>query len=183
MKKFASNLKKRLVTIALTAAVAISALLPATASTVSAHSCSDYEVTGTTHYLALRSEPYSADYNIIGELYNGDSVELIDTHTGSNGFWYVYAPTLGKYGYTKKAYLTECGYHSYSHDSYYTVSGTKHYLALRTSPYTSERNEIGELYNGDSVQVLDKNTGHKGFWYVYAPSLGDYGYVKSAYLY
>ena len=59
------------------------------------------------------------------------------------------------------------------------VTGTKNYLALRTEPRTSERNEIGKLYNGETFYVTE--WGNTGFAYGHTTS-GKYGYVVSAYL-
>ena len=55
------------------------------------------------------------------------------------------------------------------------------YLALRTAKAFDSRNEIGELYTGDKVEVLDSSDGT--YWYVYSPKLGKYGYVNKNYLY
>ncbi len=62
-----------------------------------------------------------------------------------------------------------------------TVSVAKGYLALRTEKSYDEANEIGELYSGDTVQVMD--TSDSSYWYVYAPKLNKYGYVNRDYLY
>ena len=37
------------------------------------------------------------------KLYDGDTVEYVNA--GSNGYCYVYAPLLGKYGYVNQSYL------------------------------------------------------------------------------
>ena len=63
----------------------------------------------------------------------------------------------------------------------YTVSVAKGYLALRTAKAYDERNEIGELYSGDTVQVQD--TSDSTYWYVYSPKLNKSGYVKSNYIF
>ena len=63
-----------------------------------------------------------------------------------------------------------------------TVSGLKTgYLALRTSPAYSEANEIGELYNGQEVQITG-NASDNGYIWVWAPSLGKSGWVNASYL-
>ncbi|MDY3998710.1 MAG: SH3 domain-containing protein [Blautia sp.] len=125
-------------------------------------------------YLALRSARSYDEANEIGELYTGDTVQLIDT--SDSAYWYVYAPKLGKTGYVNKDYLV--GGNSYCS---MTVSVAKGYLALRTEKSYEESNEIGELYTGDIVQVMD--TSDTIYWYVYAPKLNKYGYVNSDYLY
>lgn len=49
-------------------------------------------------YLALRSEESSDPDSIIGQLYYGEYVDVID----ANGtYWYVYAPSCGKYGFVR----------------------------------------------------------------------------------
>jgi len=47
-------------------------------------------------YLALRSKASSNPDSIIGELYYGTYVDVIDT---SGDYWYIYAPSLGMYGF------------------------------------------------------------------------------------
>ena len=63
----------------------------------------------------------------------------------------------------------------------YQVNVAKGYLALRTDTAFDSRNEIGELYNGDLVEVMDY-TGATGYWYVYSPKYDTFGYVNSDYL-
>lgn len=52
-------------------------------------------------YLALRGEPSSDTDEILGELYYEEQVYVIDS---SGSFWYIYAPTLGMYGYVNGDY-------------------------------------------------------------------------------
>ncbi|MBQ7536105.1 MAG: hypothetical protein IJT43_10890 [Stomatobaculum sp.] len=59
------------------------------------------------------------------------------------------------------------------------VTGTKNYLALRTAPYTDERNEIDKLHNGDMFIVT--SSGQNGFAYGHT-TYGRYGYVNAKYL-
>ena len=55
-------------------------------------------------YLALRSAPTYDDSNVIGQLYTGDTVELISTYnTGS--YVEVFAPKFGAYGYVNAAFI------------------------------------------------------------------------------
>ena len=63
----------------------------------------------------------------------------------------------------------------------YTVSVAKGYLALRTAKAYDESNEIGELYTGDTVTVLD--TSDCTYWSVYSPKYDRIGYVNRNYLY
>ena len=64
--------------------------------------------------------------------------------------------------------------------SIYTVSVAKGYLALRTAKAYDSRNEIGELYTGDTVEVTD--TSDNTYWYVYSSKLNKSGYVNRNYL-
>ena len=62
----------------------------------------------------------------------------------------------------------------------YTVRVETGYLALRTAPAYDYTNEIGKLWTGNKVQVYSYSGGYA---YVYAPSLGLYGYVNASYIY
>ena len=127
-------------------------------------------------YLALRTAKAYDAGNEIGKLYTGDTVQVIDS--SDYQYWYVYAPRLGLYGFVNRDYL----YGSVTGGGYYnrTVHVNSGYLALRNAKAYDSRNEIGRLYSGEVVQVLD--TTDPGYWYVYAYSLGLYGYVNSSYL-
>lgn len=127
-------------------------------------------------YLALRTAKAYDSSNEIGELYTGDTVELIDTSDST--YWYVYSPKHGRNGYVNRNYLTG-GSSSYSFTK--TVSVNKGYLALRTAKAYDSSNEIGELYTGDTVHVID--TSDSAYWYVYSPKHGKNGYVNKDYLY
>jgi hypothetical protein len=129
-------------------------------------------------YLALRSAQSSSDSNIIGELYNYYPVQVISS---SGTYWYVYSADLGMYGYVNSSYLIgESSPTSSVHDpDIYYASVNSGYLALRNAQAFDSSNEIGKLYNGDRVEVMD----YSGtYWYVYAPTLRMYGYVNSEYL-
>ena len=155
-------------------------------------------VTGTKNYLALRNAPRTDERNEIGKLRNGDY--FIVTSGGQNGF--AYGHTVGGYyGYVNANYLRAADYYqpqytptpqynpapqyttapqyNYSGGTPKMVTGTKNYLALRSSPVRSESNEIGRLYNGDTFYVTE--WGNTGFAYGHTAS-GRYGYVVSAYL-
>lgn len=130
-------------------------------------------------YLALRSEQETSDSNIIGELYNYYPVQVISA-TGI--YWYVYSPDLKMYGYVNSNYLigetNSANYDTYNTNIYY-ASVRSGYLALRSDQTFDLSNEIGKLYSGDKVEVLD----YSGvYWYVYVPTLGICGYVNSEYL-
>lgn len=61
-----------------------------------------------------------------------------------------------------------------------TVSVAKGYLALRNMKAYDASNEIGELYSGDTVQLLD--TSDSQYWYVYSPKYDTNGFVNKDYL-
>lgn len=129
-------------------------------------------------YLALRTAKAYDASNEIGKLYTGDTVYIEDT--SDSRYWWVYAPTLGQEGYVNKDYLTGGTFYTYSLVSW-TVSVQSGYLALRTAKAYDASNEIGKLYTGETVQVIDASDSQ--YWYVYAPSLNLYGYVNANYLY
>lgn len=63
----------------------------------------------------------------------------------------------------------------------WTVIVDPGYLALRTDKAFDASNEIGELYTGDTVEVIDASDAV--YWYVYSYTLCAYGYVNCNYLY
>lgn len=126
-------------------------------------------------YLALRTAKAYDETNEIGELYTGDTVYLMDTSDST--YWYVYSPKLSKSGYVNCNYLVGAA----SSSNMKTVRVSTGYLALRTAAAYDAANEIGELYTGDTVQVIDKETAT--YWYVYSPKYDRYGYVNKDYLY
>ena len=71
-------------------------------------------------------------------------------------------------------------YSGITDDTDYTVSVATGYLALRTEKAYDYRNEIGKLYTGDTVEVIDSSD--SGYWYVYSYKLNKYGYVNKDYL-
>lgn len=135
-----------------------------------------YTVSVSKGYLALRTAKAYDDKNEIGELYTGDTVEVTDTSDST--YWYVYSAKLNKSGYVNRNYLVGGG--SSTGGSNYTVSVSKGYLALRTAKAYDDKNEIGELYSGDTVQVQDSSD--STYWYVYSPKLNKSGYVNRNYL-
>lgn len=124
-------------------------------------------------YLALRRAKAYDSRNEIGKLFTGYAVEVKDR--SDDEYWYVYSPLLDKSGYVNKDYLELP-----ESQNYWTVSVEEGYLALRTEKAYDSRNEIGELYSGDVVEV--KGNRDKTYWYVYAPGLGKFGYVNKDYL-
>ena len=136
-----------------------------------------YTVSVSKGYLALRTAKAYDDKNEIGELYSGDTVQVQDTSDST--YWYVYSPKLNKSGYVNRNYLVGGGTANTGGASY-TVSVSKGYLALRTAKAYDDKNEIGELYSGDTVQVQDSSD--STYWYVYSPKLNKSGYVNRKYL-
>jgi uncharacterized membrane-anchored protein len=63
--------------------------------------------------------------------------------------------------------------------STYTVKVDTGYLALRTAPAYDYSNEIGQLYTGEKVSVINKGG---TYWWVYSSKYDREGYVNSNYL-
>ena len=137
-----------------------------------------YNVHVDSGYLALRNGKAYDYNNEIGKLYNTDTVVVLDSSDPT--YSYVYAPRLNAYGYVIKNYIYKNVTPEPAPGSYSTVKVASGYLALRSGKAYDYRNEIGKLYTGDSVQVINKESGD--YWYVYAPKLGAYGYVNKNYL-
>ena len=157
------------------------ALLLAIPSHAFARSAPTYTVSVASGYLALRTAPAYDDRNEIGELYSGDTVQVIDT-TSNSTYWWVYSSKYGREGYVNKNYLVGRSAATCNQSKgTYRVTVAKGYLALRTAPAYDDRNEIGELYSGDTVTVLSKPSGK--YWWVYSPKYGREGYVNKNYLY
>ena len=146
--------------------------LPTTSST-SSSSSSTYTVKVDSGYLALRNAKAYDSRNEIGELYTGDTVQLLDTSDST--YWYVYSPKYDTNGYVNCNYLVGGAIETR------TVRVDSGYLALRTAKAYDDRNEIGEMYTGETVQVISKDSGD--YWYVYSTKLGKYGYANKNYLY
>lgn len=96
-------------------------------------------------YLALRTDTAFDSRNEIGELYNGDLVEVMD-YTGATGYWYVYSPKYDTFGYVNNDYLNSISSSVSAYDTMWTVSVEKGYLALRNAACYDSANEIGKLY-------------------------------------
>ncbi len=137
-----------------------------------------YTVNVDSGYLALRTAMAYDAANEIGKLYTGEKVLV--TEVNSNTYWYVYAPSLGKFGYVNASYLTSGASLGVS-ASAYTARVESGYLALRTAKAFDAANEIGKIYTGEAVWVLDSSDSQ--YWYVYAPTLTKFGYVNKDYLY
>ena len=109
----------------------------------------------------------------------GEPVEYIAP--GNSEYCYVYAPTLGKYGYVNRDYLLKVANGSDKITyTLYTVKGVDNYLALRTARAYKSSNEIGKIKNGQKVGYVAD--GDSTYCFVYAPTLGKFGYVNKNYL-
>ena len=66
-----------------------------------------YTVTGTSNYLAIRSDPVYDESNVVVKLNNGSQVYVYSTETyGDKGeYWFVMDPDSGISGYANKKYL------------------------------------------------------------------------------
>ena len=140
-----------------------------------------YIAAGMNNYLALRSQMSSKSSNEIGKIHHGQPVEYIAA--GNGPYCYVYAPTLGKFGYVNGDYLIKVGSGNGNYgNSYpkYKVTGTSQYLALRKARNYDSSNEIGKLKNGQMVEYVE--SADSTYWFVYAPTLGKFGYVNKNYL-
>lgn len=135
----------------------------------------EYTVSVASGYLALRTEKAYDYRNEIGKLYSGEKVWVLDT--SDSQYWYVYSSKEEKCGYVNKDYLIAP---RSTGGAVYYVTGTTYYLALRNAKAYDYNNEIGKLHNGDFVNVQD--TSDSTYWYVYAPTLDQYGYVNKNYL-
>lgn len=60
------------------------------------------------------------------------------------------------------------------------------WLALRSEPVYDYKNEIGQLYNGDEVQIIGNGSGlssdGRSYVWVYAKKLNKSGWVNDAFL-
>lgn len=141
-----------------------------------ARSWRTYSVKVDSGYLALRTYPSYDEANEIAELYTGDVVSVIDASSNSS-YWKVVSSTHHQTGWVNKNYLV---YLDNTPDGVYRVHVASGYLALRERPSYSDQNEIGALYTGDTVTLLDRY--NSKYWWVYSPKLGRYGYVNKNYL-
>ena len=132
--------KRKNIAIPMILAATIAAVsVPCSSQTVMASDT--YQVGVSKGYLALRSAKAYDSSNEIGQLYSGDTVQLIDT--SDSQYWYVYSQKLGKNGYVNKDYLIG-GTTTYATR---TVSVATGYLALRSAKAYDSSNEIGQLYS------------------------------------
>ncbi len=55
------------------------------------------------------------------------------------------------------------------------------WLAIRTAPAYDYTNEIGQLYNGDAVQIIGNSSGN-GYIWVWSPKLNVSGWVNQNFI-
>ena len=173
-KRFSTMQRSGVLKRIFTCVIALALAMPMTVQTGWAATTS-YTVTVADGYLALRNAKAYDDKNEIGKLYTGDTVDVTDS-SGST-YWYVYVPQLDKTGYVDRNYLT--GGSGTTAPSM-TVKVESGYLALRSTKAYDKDNEIAQLNNGDTVEVIEKKD--STYWYVYVPKLGKEGYVDKNYL-
>ena len=137
-----------------------------------------YTVKVETGYLALRNAQSYNTKNEIGKLYTGETVVACPIESEKDGYRYVYSPKLHKLGYVNGNYLTNKRTYKGASKMYAKVETG--YLALRNAKAYERENEIGVLYTGDPVFVLDDSD--SSYWTVYAPTLSKAGYVNKNYL-
>ncbi|MDY3248909.1 MAG: hypothetical protein SOX32_01020 [Candidatus Choladocola sp.] len=183
------NLQKMFKRVMITCAIAVMSIVsPAMACgnqnfyNAAVHTdCINYIVDVTTGYLALRNAKAYDSRNEIASLCSGTQVTVQDSFDST--YWYVYVPSIRMYGYVNKNYLKPQTYvYQFASDTItMIVSVDSGYLALRNAKAYDARNEIGSLYSGQTVELIDASD--STYWYVYAPSLDKYGYVNCNYLY
>ena len=136
-----------------------------------------YTVKVESGYLALRTRKEFNKNNEIGRLDTGDIVVGCPTLGDEGEYMYVYSSKLRKHGYVNANYL----YYAGSYDGRYMYACVETgYLALRNAKAYEKSNEIGKLYTGDSVVILDDSGSE--YWTVYSPTLYKTGYVNRNYL-
>jgi len=154
-------------------------------------------------YIAKNTFLKNYDNVNIKEMKTNDAVFLISKNSGD--YWYIYHKGSKMFGYVLRNALSEKKikdkksetnsapvpvytgpYTGYSdtppkeYETYY-VYGVKQYLAIRSDMDYNSYNELSRAYYGETIFVINKNTGNK-YWYCYAPSSRYYGYADSGYL-
>ena len=75
---------------------------------------------------------------------------------------------------------TAANMNAFSRGTWKTVYVASGYLALRDVPTYDSRDEIGQLYTGDRVQIEGEASG--SYIYVYSPKYGTSGWVNAGFL-
>ncbi|MGL5693738.1 MAG: SH3 domain-containing protein [Peptostreptococcaceae bacterium] len=116
------------------------------------------------------------NHSIIGKLYKGDKIDLLDSSSG----WYKVKLSNGKTGWASSQYIDKVNNsgndNSSSND---TKKGTVNTSALNVrSGASTTHSIIGKLYKGDKVDVLNSSSG----WYKVKLSNGKTGWCSSEYI-
>ncbi len=153
------------------------------------------------YYVSKETTLYStndSDKQELGKIKKGQAVYVCAKNSGD--YWYVNIKDTKDFGFVKCTDLTTTKPESSSSStsskkdtSYPTGSGKAPssyvlyyakvqtgYLAIRKAKAFDSSNELGRMYTGDEVYVIDTSTGK--YWYCYSPILGILGYVNSDYL-
>lgn len=155
----------------------LAGLFPMSAG-ASAKGIGRYLVKVDSGYLALRTAMAFDASNEKAKLYTGDQVAVMrDCSATGTDYCYVYSYDAKDFGYVNQDYLV---YDTMLTDlETYTVKVDSGYLALRSAKAFDASNEVGKLYTGDEVQVLDKGT---DYWAVHSWDLFNGGFVNKDYL-
>lgn len=147
-----------------------------------------------------------SDHHEVVSLGKNAAVFIVAKPSGS--YWYVYAKGAKVFGYVDSMNISMSkiqdassavtsskptqpdepiqndyyvGYGSApSNYTLYYAKVNSGYLAIRSAKAFNASNELGKMYTGDSVYVIDKSTGT--YWYCYSPTNGVYGYSDSRYM-
>ncbi|SDL81052.1 C40 family peptidase [Romboutsia lituseburensis] len=128
----------------------------------------------TTDVLNVRSAPGTSN-SIIGKLYRGNTVDILDS---SNG-WYKVKLSNGTTGWASNDYIkiggSESGSGEESISGYGTVTADA--LNVRSGAGTSH-SIVGKLYRNNSVELIAKSNG----WYKVKLSSGKIGWASADYI-
>lgn len=160
-------------------------------------------------YITKKTSLYNtneSDHSEVISLSKNNGIFIVAKTSGD--YWYVYAKGSKVFGYVNSmdistskvqdtsstvsvapapnpnptpsnSYPTGYGSAPASYEIYY-AKVDKNYLAIRSAKSYDAYNELGKMYTGDTVYVIDKSTGT--YWYCYSPTLGIRGYVNSEFL-
>ena len=164
-------MKKKVLSMMLALVIALGMIsVPVSAAKAPVSKGKKMYVTGTKHFLALRSAPAYRDSNIKKKLYNGQKVKITGSWKGK--YVKVYSYTRKKSGYVDGTYLKA------KSGKIKRVRNVKNFLALRTAASYDDDNIIGRMYNGDKVRVIGNKRGN--YVWVYSFDLERSGYVNKS---
>ena len=140
-----------------------------------------YGVHVDSGYLTLRSA-IDSDISIkLGELYNDDSVMVIDS--SDPDYWYVYSQKYDTFGYVNRNYvyrLADTSGALIPQGTVFKVNVKDGYLGFRNAPVNAGGQEIGRLNKGDTVTFMETTSGTD--WVVFSQKHNRIGYVNSSFL-